>query len=72
MLQQLVLFAQLVFFYRSLYFFTNARHSGETDNVVSYLASEAKFLGIVKRKHKADNPSPLVFIPKLLTDPSIP
>ena len=58
--------------YRSLYFFTNARHSGETDNVVSYLASEAKFLGIVKRKHKADNPSPLVFIPKLLTDPSIP
>ena len=58
--------------YRSLYFFTNARHSGETDNVVSYLASEAKFLGIVKRQHKADNPSPLVFIPKLLTDPSIP
>ena len=58
--------------YRSLYFFTNARQSGETDNVVAYLAAEAKFLGIIKRKHKADNPSPLVFIPKLLTEPSIP
>lgn len=58
--------------YRSLYFFTNARQSGETDNVVDYLAAEAKFLGILKRKHKADNPSPLVFIPNLLTDHSIP
>ena len=58
--------------YRSLYFFANARHRGETDNVVFYLANEAKFFGILKRKHKADNPSPLDFIPKLLTDPSIP
>jgi hypothetical protein len=24
-------------------------------------------LGIIKRKHKDDNPSPLVFIPALLT-----
>ena len=58
--------------YRSLYFFANARHRGETDNVVFYLANEAKFFGILKHKHKADNPSPLDFIPKLLTDPSIP
>ncbi len=58
--------------YRSLYFFANARHRGETDNVVFYLANEAKFFGILKRKQKADNPSPLDFIPKLLTDPSIP
>ena len=58
--------------YRSLYFFANARHRGKTDNVVFYLANEAKFFGILKRKHKADNPSPLDFIPKLLTDPSIP
>ncbi len=58
--------------YRSLYFFANARQRGETDNVVVYLATEAKFFGILKRKHKTDNPSPLTFIPKLLTDPSIP
>jgi hypothetical protein len=36
------------------------------------LAAEAKFLGIMKRKHKGDNPSPLVFIPNLLTDLSNP
>lgn len=58
--------------YRSLYFFTNARERGEADNVVAYLAAEAKFFGIIKRKHKGDNPSPLVFIPALLTAPSIP
>lgn len=58
--------------YRSLYFFANTRHRGETDNVVFFLANEAKFFGILKRKHKADHPSPLDFIPKLLTDPSIP
>ncbi len=54
--------------YRSLYFFTNARHRGETDDVVAYLANEAKFFGILKRKRKNDNPSPLVFVPKLLTE----
>lgn len=58
--------------YRSLYFFTTARQRGETNDVVSYLATEAKFLGILKRKHKGDNPSPLVFIPNLLTEPLIP
>ena len=58
--------------YRSLYFFTNARQRGETDDVVAYLANEAKFLGILKRKHKIDPPSPLVFIPNLLTEPATP
>ncbi|MGC1375643.1 MAG: IS4 family transposase [Anaerolineales bacterium] len=58
--------------YRSLYFFTNARQRGETDDVVAYLAAEAKFFGIIKRKHTGENPSPLVFIPPLLTDQQIP
>lgn len=58
--------------YRSLYFFTNARQRGETDDVVAYLANEAKFFGILKRKRKVDNPSPLDFVPPLLTDPSNP
>jgi hypothetical protein len=58
--------------YRSLYFFTNARQRGETNDVVAYLAAEAKFFGILKRKHKGENPSPLVFIPPLLTDQQIP
>lgn len=30
--------------YRSLYFFTNAKQRGETDDVVAYLANEAKSL----------------------------
>lgn len=54
--------------YRSLYFFTNARQRGEIHDVVTYLAKEAKFFGILKRRHKDENPSPLVFIPALLTD----
>lgn len=58
--------------YRSLYFFTHARQRGETDDVVAYLANEAKFFGLLKRKRKDDNPSPLVFVPPLLTDLSIP
>ena len=58
--------------YRSLYFFTTARQRGETNDVVAYLAAEAKFLGILKRKHKGENPSPLVFIPNLLTELSNP
>jgi len=53
--------------YRSLYFFTNAKKKGEADDVVIYLAHEAKFLGIIKRKRNDQNPSPLLFIPKLLT-----
>jgi hypothetical protein len=58
--------------YRSLYFFTTARQRGETNDVVAYLATEAKFLGILKRKRKSENPSPLAFIPNLLTDLSNP
>jgi hypothetical protein len=53
--------------YRSLYFFTQAHHRGETDDVVSYYAANAKLLGIVKRKRKSAHPSPLEFIPPLLT-----
>jgi len=48
--------------YRSLYFFTNDRQRGETKDVVAYLAAKAKLLGILKRKHKDENPSPLIFI----------
>ena len=58
--------------YRSLYFFTNAKQQGKANDIVAYLAKEAKFLGIIKRKHKGDNPSPLVFVPALLTDLSNP
>ena len=52
--------------YRSLYFFAQARQRGETDDVVAYLAHEAKFFGLLKRKRKDDNPSPLVFMPAVL------
>ena len=58
--------------YRSLYFFTQARQRGATTDVVAFLAAEAKRLGILKRKRKTDPPSPLVFIPKLLTAPVKP
>jgi hypothetical protein len=58
--------------YRSLYFFTNARQRGETNDVVAYFAAEAKFLGIIKRRRKDEKPSPLVFIPNLLTELSNP
>ncbi len=56
--------------YRGLYFFTQAHHRGETDDVVTYLAANAKLLGIVKRKRKSAHPSPLEFIPPLLTGSS--
>jgi len=58
--------------YRSLYFFTQARQRGETEDVVAYLANEAKFFGILKRKRKNNPPSPLVFVPRLLTELSKP
>jgi len=38
--------------YRSLYFFTQARQRGETDELVAFLAKEAKLFGIIKRKRK--------------------
>lgn len=39
--------------YRSLYFFTQAYHRGEASDVVPYLAANADWLGIVKRRRKA-------------------
>lgn len=38
--------------YRSLYFFTQAFHRGEATDVVDYLAANANWLGILKRKPK--------------------
>lgn len=43
--------------YRSLYYFTQAYHRGEATDVVVYLAANAQWLGIIKRKRKT-NPSP--------------
>jgi hypothetical protein len=51
--------------YRSLYFFTQARQRGAATDVVTYLAQNAKLLGIVKRKHKSDKPEPLAFVKSL-------
>jgi hypothetical protein len=39
--------------YRSLYFFTQAHHRGEATDVVKYLAANASWLGIVKRKRQS-------------------
>ncbi len=39
--------------YRSLYFFTQAYHRGEATEVVKYLAENASWLGILKRKRKS-------------------
>ena len=57
--------------YRSLYFYTQAHHRGETDDVVAYLATHATMLGIVKRKRTPTRPSPLDLIP-LLTNSTEP
>jgi hypothetical protein len=45
--------------YRSLYYFTQAYHRGEADDPVAYLAENAKWLGVLKRKRKKRRPSPL-------------
>ena len=55
--------------YRSLYYFTQAYHRGEAANVVVYLAANAQWLGIVKRK-RTRKPLPLEISP--LTNPSEP
>jgi len=55
--------------YRSLYHFTQAYHRGEATDVVMYLAANAKWLGIIKRKRKT-KPSPLKRSP--LTASSVP
>jgi hypothetical protein len=45
--------------YRSLYYFTTAYHRGETSDPVAYLADNANWLGVLKRKRK-HRQSPLV------------
>lgn len=57
--------------YRSLYFFTQAHHRGQADDVVAYLAANTKLLGILKRKRKTAHPSPLELIP-ILTEANLP
>ncbi len=57
--------------YRSLYFFTQAHARGQADDVVTYLASNTKLLGIVKRKRMGRHPSPLELIP-ILTQTNSP
>ena len=57
--------------FRSLYFFTQAHHRGQADDVVTYLAANTKLLGIVKRKRKGAHPSPLELIP-ILTEANLP
>jgi Transposase DDE domain len=57
--------------YRSLYFFTQAHARGQADDVVTYLASNTKLLGILKRKRKGRHPSPLELIP-ILTQTNLP
>ncbi len=57
--------------YRSLYFFTQAHHRGQADDIVAYLAANTKLLGILKRKRKGAHPSPLDLIP-ILTDANLP
>jgi len=57
--------------YRSLYFFTQAHHHSQADDVVTYLAANTKLLGIVKRKRKGAHPPPLELI-RALTDAYLP
>lgn len=55
--------------YRSIYYFTGAYHRGETEDPVVYLANNATWLGVIKRKRK-HRPSPLQWLD--LTDSSNP
>jgi len=55
--------------YRSLYFFTRAYHRGEVTDPVAYLAKNANWLGVLKRKRQRA-PSPLTLFN--LTNPSDP
>ncbi len=48
--------------YRSLYHFTQAFHRGEATDVVAYLATNAQWLGIIKRKRKT-KPASLIRSP---------
>ena len=44
--------------YRSLYYFTQAYHRGDASDVVVYLAANAQWLGIIKRKRKSKSLPP--------------
>ena len=49
--------------YRSLYYFTSAHRQGKATDPVEYLAENATWLGIIKRKRKRKTP-----LPALLTN----
>lgn len=70
-LQQPLAMISLEMTYRSLYFFTQAHHRGDTDDVVAYLAANAKMLGILKRKRPSTYPA-LLDLQALLTDSDQP
>jgi len=55
--------------YRSLYFFTQNYHRGAATDPVAYLAQNADWLGVLKRKRQRA-PSPLILF--TLTNPSDP
>jgi hypothetical protein len=55
--------------YRSIYYFTQAYHRGEADDPVSYLAENASWLGVLKRKRKSRPSPPTLFN---LTNPADP
>ena len=70
-LNQLFAAISMEMVYRSLYYFTQAHHRGQANDVVAYLADNSKLLGIIKRKRKATHPSPLELI-SILTEPRLP
>jgi hypothetical protein len=45
--------------YRSIYYYIRAHERGETDDLIAYLAADAKGLGILKRKRKTSQPTVL-------------
>ena len=51
--------------YRSIYYFTSAHQQGKATDLVTYLAENAEWLGILKRKRKRKTPAPA-----LLTNPA--
>ncbi len=56
--------------YRSLYFFAQVYHRGETSDIAAYFAEHARLFGLVKRKRPSRNHSLLSLPP--LTTPGIP
>jgi DNA-binding transcriptional ArsR family regulator len=51
--------------YRGLYHYTQAFHRGDADDVVSYLATKAKQLGILKRNRKDRQPPTALLLTSL-------